>query len=169
MRKQPVAPRLAAHLQRGTPREPDGLRRLRRGEPGDASPSGSLPHGRYCLGFAVDCTRELSGRDETRVVDFYDATLPLLLAHRVARDSRQRWIDLIALLDELMDREGDLHASAAPWPLAEVIAVCGEAADLHASEPDGDPDHHALFTALHAALADHAACCEDVWINVHWW
>lgn len=169
MRKQPVAPRLEAHLRRGTLREPDGLRRFRRGEPGDGSSSGSLPRGRYCLGFAVDCTRELSGRDETRVVDFYAATLPLLLAHRVARDARQRWIDLIALLDELMDREGELYASAAPWPLAEAIAVCGEAAELLARDPGGDPDHHALFTALHATLAGHADCCKDVWINVHWW
>ncbi|WAS90444.1 hypothetical protein [Nannocystis punicea] len=173
--KQRLDPRqLQAHAQRGTPRVPEPLARYRsslgRRDGGDDP----FPRGRYCLDFELP---RASDACEMRVRDFYQALLPWLAHDLVERP--QPWIDVVALIDELVTREDDWYAWSAPWPLAELRLVVDEVAALLAAQPNpcaqqwlGDIDYEHLgrrFAGLQQDLAAHASDCTDVLINVHWW
>ncbi len=179
--KRRLEPReLEALAARGRPREPDALARYRRGEPGVASGLGSFPHGRFCLVVDLACPREPDTRVlDTRVGRFYRGLLPWLLVGQVEGPTAQRWIDLVDLIDELVEREHSLFDAAAPWPLAELTAVVAEVAQILAREPnpfapaDWDAGDHAglrdEFAGHAASLAAHRECCHEARINVHWW
>ena len=178
MKRRADPRKLVSVQQRGSPREPDALRRYRLGERGNTSVLDCFPHGRYCLGLHLDCPRKNREEpDELRVRTFYRATLPWLHPRRLPPASHQRCIDFVAFLDELMDREDTMYASNTPWPLAELLAIVDEAALLLACEPypnprdpDADPEHlAATFTACAAILRSHVDCCQHVLVNVHWW
>ncbi|MCY0991954.1 hypothetical protein OV203_32755 [Nannocystis sp. ILAH1] len=165
---------LRAHAQRGAPRVPDALARyrssLRRGEAGDDP----FPRGRYCLDFELPRASDFC---EMRVRDLYHALIPWLAHDLVERP--QPWIDLIALVDELVEREDDWYAWSAPWPLADLRLVVDEVAGLLAEQPNpcarqwlGDIDYEHLgpkFAGLRQDLAAHAAEITEVLVNVHWW
>lgn len=165
---------LQAHAQRGVRRLPTALSRYRSGARSQAKPLDRFPDGRYCLCFYLPCGDDFC---ELRVIDLYRGLLPWL-AHNLV-DRPQPWIDLVALIDELVVREDDWFDAAAPWPLVELRAAVGEAADVLAEQPNPYPpgelaaaDYEALghrFADLRRQLDAHAACCPEVHVNVHWW
>ncbi|MDC0723410.1 hypothetical protein [Nannocystis bainbridge] len=173
--KKRIDPRqLQAHAQRGSPRMPEPVaayrRSSRRGDGGDDP----FPHGRYCLGFELP---RASDACEMRVRDLYRALVPWLAHELVERP--QPWIDLLALVDELVRREDDWYAWAAPWPLADLRRVVDDVAVLMTEQPGpwarhrlGDIDEPHLarkFTDLQRDLAAHASDVSEVLVNVHWW
>jgi hypothetical protein len=178
MRRAADPHNLRAFQTRGTPREPDGLRRYRLGVPGHSSVLGSFPHSRFCLDISLACPRVPgSGLDELRVGRLYRGLLPWLLAGPLDPATHQRWVDFVDLLDELMDLEDTHFASETPWPLADVRAIFREAADLLAREANPytavDFAEYAGLSHTFAAHADtlgeHDRCCREVLVNVHWW
>lgn len=178
---------LEAFQDRGTAREPDGLWRYRTGEAGHSRTGSAFPHGRFCLWMELHCPklREAPREDarydavELRVGRFYRGVLPWLLSGQLAPDKAQRLVDFVDLVDELMDRESDLYACGAPWPLRDVLGLFRDAVDALSREPnpyaseDWDDELYEevreAFSASLAELAAHEACCDEVLVNVHWW
>ncbi|MDC0668339.1 hypothetical protein [Nannocystis radixulma] len=173
MKRRLEPKQLQAHTQRGTRRVPAALARYRaslRRQPDDDP----FPHGRYCLGFDLPAPSDCC---ELRVRDLYRGLLPWLAYDLVERP--QAWIDLVALIDELVDREDDWYAWSAPWPLSDLRVVIDEAAGLLVGQPNpfareafSDLDYEDLarrFVGLQRDLAANAGKCTDVLVNVHWW
>ncbi len=185
--KRPGRAPLRAYAERGTPREPHALRRYLDDLKAGRVSSETFPYWRYNLDIQLACPRLQSAEDrraghdghELQVCRFYRGTLPWLMVEAVEGAARQRWIDFIGFVDELIDREDDMFAARSPWPLADLRTIVAEALALlqghhNPFDPHEWPQHmhetlQAEFAALDAVLAAHEDCCAELSVNVHWW